>query len=156
MSFFLLRLLCIVINLPYTHVWNTVVTSGLVPIVGTHTWNCRTVGSSLPASLEPLAHRRNVASLSLFYRCYFGICSSEVAQLVPFSFSRRGSVHYSGRLPDFSVIIPICYKDAYVNSFLPRTVRLLNSLPIECFPLTYDLSGFNFRMNGHLLAVGGF
>ena len=30
-------------------------------------WICRTVGPSLVASLEPLAHRRNVASLSLFY-----------------------------------------------------------------------------------------
>ena len=38
--------------------------------------------SSLAASLEPLAHRRNVASLSLFYRHYFGRCSSELAQLV--------------------------------------------------------------------------
>ena len=28
---------------------------------------CRTVGPSLTASLEPLAHRRNVDSLSLFY-----------------------------------------------------------------------------------------
>ena len=27
---------------------------------------CRTVGPSLPASLEPLAHRRSVASLSLY------------------------------------------------------------------------------------------
>ena len=37
-SFFLLRLLYISINLPYAHVWNTVVTSGLVPLVAT--WNC--------------------------------------------------------------------------------------------------------------------
>ena len=29
---------------------------------------CRTVGPSLPASVEPLAHRRNVASSSLFYK----------------------------------------------------------------------------------------
>ena len=29
---------------------------------------CRTVGPSLAASLEPLAHRRNVASLSFFFR----------------------------------------------------------------------------------------
>ena len=35
---------------------------------------CRIVGSSLAASLEPLAHRQNVASLSLFYRYYFGRC----------------------------------------------------------------------------------
>ena len=31
---------------------------------------CRSVGPSLAASLEPLAHCRNVASLSLFYRYY--------------------------------------------------------------------------------------
>ena len=37
---------------------------------------CRTVGPSLAASLEPLAHHQNVASLSLFYRYYFGRCSS--------------------------------------------------------------------------------
>ena len=48
---------------------------------------CRTVGPSLAASLEPLAHRRNVASLSLFYRYYFGRCSSELAQLVPLPYS---------------------------------------------------------------------
>ena len=29
---------------------------------------CGTVGPSLKASLEPLAHRRNVASLGFFYR----------------------------------------------------------------------------------------
>ena len=48
---------------------------------------CRTVGPSLAASLEPLAHRQNVASLSLFYRYYLGRCSSKLAQLVPLPFS---------------------------------------------------------------------
>ena len=43
----------------------------------------RTVCPSLTASLEPFAHHENVASLSLFYRYYFGRCSSELAQLVP-------------------------------------------------------------------------
>ena len=37
-SFYLLRLLCISINLPYCYAWNTVVMSGLVPLVAT--WNC--------------------------------------------------------------------------------------------------------------------
>ena len=79
----------------------------------------RTVGPSLAASLEPLAHRRNVASLSLFYRYYFGRCSSELAQLVPLPFSPGRSTHYSDRLHDFLVTIPRCYKDVYVNiSFL--------------------------------------
>ena len=48
---------------------------------------CRTVGSSLAAFLEALAHRQNVASLSLFYRCYIGRCSLELAQLVQLPFS---------------------------------------------------------------------
>ena len=59
---------------------------------------CRIVGPSLAGSLEPLAHRRNVASLSLFYRYYFGRCSSELAQLVPLSFFRGRSTLYSDRL----------------------------------------------------------
>ena len=81
---------------------------------------CRTVGPSLAASLEPLAHRRNVASLSLFYRYFFDRYSLELAQLVPLPFSRRRSTRYSDRLYDFSVSIPRCYKDVYVNSFFPR------------------------------------
>ena len=48
---------------------------------------CRTFGPSLAASLEPLAHLQNVVSLSLFYRYYFGRCSSELAQLVPLPYS---------------------------------------------------------------------
>ena len=43
---------------------------------------CRTVGPSLAASLEPLAHRPNVASLSLFFWYYLGRCSSELTELV--------------------------------------------------------------------------
>ena len=103
---------------------------------------CRTVDPSLAASPEPLAYCGNVASLSLFYRYYFGRCSSELAQLVPLPFSRGRSTRYSDRLHYFSVIIPGCYKDVYVNSFFPCTARAWNSLPLECFPLTYDLSGF--------------
>ena len=116
------------------------------------------VGPSLVASLEPLAHRRNVGSLSLFYRHYFGRCSSELAQLVPLPYSRGSFTHYSDRLHDFSVTIPRCYKDVdvNVNSFFPRTARLWNSLPIECFPLIYDLNGFKSRINKHLLTVGSF
>ena len=117
---------------------------------------CRTVGPSLAASLEPLAHRRNVASLSLFYRYYFGRCSSELAQLVPLPFSRGRCTRYSDRLHDFSITISRCYKDVYVNSFFPHTARLWNSLPRECFPLTCDLSGFKCRINRHLLTIDSF
>ena len=108
----------VALNLPYSHVWNTVVMSRLVPLVGTwyfldmlqkQIW--RTIGPLLAASLEPLAHRQNVTSLSLFYRYYFGRCSSELAQLVLLPFSRGRSTRYFDRLHDFSVTILRCYKD---------------------------------------------
>ena len=47
----------------------------------------RIVSPSIATSLEPLAYRRNVASLGFFYRYYFGRCSFELAQLVPRPFS---------------------------------------------------------------------
>ena len=79
---------------------------------------CRIIDPSLAAYLEPLAHRRNVACLSLFYRYYFGRCSSELAQLVPLPFSRGRSSRYSDRLYDFSVTIPRCYKDVLCQQFV--------------------------------------
>ena len=119
-------------------------------------WICRTISPSLATSLEPLAHHRNAASLSLFYRYYFGRCSSELAQLVPLPFFQGRHTHYSDRLHDFSVSIPRCYKDVYVNSFFPCTARLWNSLPVKCFSLTYDLNEFESRIDRHLLTVGSF
>ena len=71
---------------------------------------CKTVGPSLTASLEPLAHCWNVTSLSLFCRYYFGRCSSELTQLIPLPFYWGRSTRYSDRLHDFCVTIPRCYR----------------------------------------------
>ena len=68
--------------------------------------------------------------------------------------STGSTTRYSDRLHDFSAAIPRCYSDVYVNSFFPHTARFWNSLPLEFFLLTYDLSGFKSRINRHLLTVG--
>ena len=65
--------------------------------------------------------------------------------LVPLPYSRGRSTRYSDRL-----------HDVYINSVFPCTARLWNSLPIECFPFTYDLNDFKSRINRYLLAVGSF
>ena len=113
---------------------------------------CRTVGPPLAAFLEPLVHRRNVASLNLFCRYYFGRCSSELAQLVPLPFSRGRSTRYSDRFMIF--LSPFLY----VTRMSMPTVSFLAQLDsgIECFPLTYNLYGFKSRINRHLLTVGSF
>ena len=66
------------------------------------------------------------------------------------------TTRYSDRLHDFSVTILRCYKDVYINRFSPRTATLCNSLPTECFSLTYDLNDFKSRINRHLLTVDSF
>ena len=74
------------------HVWAGAPSCYLELLDKLQKWICRTVGPSLADSLEPLAHRRNVASVSLFYRYYFVRCSSELAELVPLPYSRGRSL----------------------------------------------------------------
>ena len=87
------------------HVWANALSCYLELLDKLQKQICRIAGPSPAASLEPLAHRTNVASLILFYRCYFGRCSSELAQLVPIPFSCERSTCYSDRLHDFPVTI---------------------------------------------------
>ena len=104
--------------------WNTIVMSGLLLLAATLKWYIsseRFAGSWHVASLEPMVHCQNVSSLSLFYKCFFGRCSSELAQLVPLRYSQGGSTHYSDIFHDVSVTIPRFYKDICVSSFFPCT-----------------------------------
>ena len=61
------------------HIWAGALTCYLELLDKLQNQICRAVGPSLAASLEPLAYCRNVASLSFFYRYYFGKCSSELS-----------------------------------------------------------------------------
>ena len=106
------------------HLWASAPSCYLELLDKLQKWICRAVGPSVASSLEPLAHRRNVTSLSLFYRYYFGRCSSELAELVRLPYSQGRSTRYSDILHDLSVTIPRCYKDVYVNNFFSRTARL--------------------------------
>ena len=112
-------------------------------------WSVRTASPSLATSFESLAHHLN-AVFSCFYRFYFGGCLSELAELVPLTFSWGRPTCYSGRLDHFSITMPRCYKVIYITSFLFCTATLWNTLPLECFPLTYDLNDFKSRINRHL------
>ena len=94
--------------------------------------------------------------LSLFYRYYIGRYSSELVELVPLPYSQGRCTQYSDRLHDSSVTIPRCYKEVYVNSFFARSAKLWILLPIECYPWTYDVSGFKYRIDSHLLTVASF
>ena len=60
-------------------------------------------------------------------------------------------------LPLLNVIISsylLVLSQIFSRNFFPRTAGPWNSLPIECFPLTYNLNGFKSRINKHLLPAG--
>ena len=78
---------------------------------------CKTVGHSIAASFEALAHCQSLASISLFYRYYFGRFLSELGELIPFSHSCARSLHYSNSLLGFSASISKCSKDVPCQEF---------------------------------------
>ena len=71
----------------YCHVWAGAPSCFVELLYNLQKQRYRTVGPSLAASLEPLVHHQNVVRSSLFYRYYFGRCTSALAQLVPLPFS---------------------------------------------------------------------
>ena len=113
---------------------------------------CRTFGLSLITSLEPLTHRRNVTSLSLFYSYYFGRCSSELDSTGSLSFFL---------VVGLLVILIDCM--IFLSPFLDvarisvSTVSFLAQLGpgILCLSNVF-LNVFKSRINRHLLTVGSF
>ena len=108
------------------------------------------VGPDLCTNLHPLSHRRNVASLSLFYKYFYGQCSSDLHQLTPSLKSFSRNTRLSTNSHHLTVQLPTCHKNFYSSSFFPRTSRLWNSLPRSCFPCEYDLQAFKCNVNRHL------
>ena len=106
--------------------------------------------SSLTSSLQSLGLRRNVACLSLFYRYYHGKCSTELANIVPrpLTFSRSTRLQSSSHC--YQVTIPRCRTSYYASSFFPRISGLWNSLPLSCFPPSYNLQSFKKSIFVHL------
>ena len=108
------------------------------------------VGKQLADELQPLSQRRDVASLSLFYRYYFGRCSSEISECVPkpqvFSRSTRRATPSTC----YRVEVERCRTQSRSNSFFPRTSHLWNKLPMSCFPEQYNIGSFKRRVNRFL------
>ena len=95
--------------------------------------------------------RRNVASLSLFYKYLHGHCSDDLKLLTPDIKTFNRVTRYSTKAHSMTVQVPSCNKHFYTTSFFPRTSRLWNSLPSSCFPTGYDLQRFKSNINRHLL-----
>ena len=97
---------------------------------------------ALTSSLDPLSLRRKVASLSLFYRYYFGRCSAELRDRMPDPLPRPCYTRQAVTSHRYSVKLCNTRIGRYSDCFLPSTSRLWNSLPEAVFPEAYNLSIF--------------
>ena len=106
--------------------------------------------ASVTSSLDSLSLRRKVASLSLFYRYYFGHCSEELAGCVPPPLARPRNTRRATFAHRFSVEMCNPRVDRYSDCFFYSTSLLWNSLPDSVFPTTYNLSLFKRQIYRHL------
>ena len=105
------------------------------------------MGQQLANKLLPLSVRRDVASLSLFCRYYFGKCSSALGENVPKSKVFSRNTRRANPLTCYHVNIERTRTQARSQSFLVRTGHLWNQLPSSCFPGQYNLDSFKRRVN---------
>ena len=108
------------------------------------------IGEELFNTLQPLSHRRDVASLSLFYRYFHGRCSEELHSLVPALRSFPVRTRFAVTAHPYHVDVPSSRTMFHANSFFPRTAAIWNSLPLYCFPENYNLGLFKSKVNKYL------
>ena len=84
---------------------------------------------------DSLSHRRNVASLSIFYRYFHADFFSELANCMPPLLPRPRCLRLSTSSHLYSVHLPNARVNQYLHSFIPYTGKLWNSLPLSIFHL---------------------
>ena len=85
-------------------------------------------------SLLPLKFRRNVASLSIFYRYFHADCSSELANCMPPPLPRPRCTRLSTHAHPYTVQTPYARVNQHLHSFIPHAGKLWNNLPSSVFP----------------------
>ena len=105
---------------------------------------------SLTSTLDPLSLRRKVASLSLFYRYYFGHCSDELAACIPPPMVRPRSTRQATFAHNYCVELSNARINRFSDGFFPSTSHLWNSLPSAVFPASFNLPSFKRQVYHHL------
>ena len=83
--------------------------------------------------LDSLGHRRNVCSLSIFYRNLHADCSSELANCISPPLSQHRCTRHSTSSHPFSVHLHNARVHQYLHFFIPYTGKLWTSLPLSVF-----------------------
>ena len=128
-----------------SHVWGNSPCTRLLDRVESKA--VRLIGSPhITSKLEPLSLRRQVASLSLFYKYYFGNCSRELSGCVPPPLPRPRNTRQAVSCHQYCVKIDNSRIARYDVCFFPSTSKIWNSLPANVFPPQYNISSFKRRV----------
>ena len=109
--------------------------------------------STLTDSLPSLSLRRDVASLSLYYRYYFGRCSVELQSCIPPPLNRPRATRQASQAHQYAVALSQSRIERFSKSFIPSTSVLWNDLSSEVFPEIYDLTKFKYYLNKHFRSI---
>ena len=100
------------------------------------------------SSITSLGYRRNLNCVVLFYKYYFGQCSSGLSELIPPSQVFARNTRLSGRNHAYTVASMYhCTTHYRENSFFIRTARLWNKLPADISSTSFNISLFKASVN---------
>ena len=104
----------------------------------------------LTSSLDSLSLRRRVASLTIFYRLYFGQCSHELRSIIPPPLPRPRSTRQAASSHNYCVKLSNERISRHSESFIPFISRVWNSLPQSVFPDSYNVTLFKRQVCQYL------
>ena len=132
-----------------SHIWGSSPYTSLLDRIESKA--IRLIGDpSLTSTLDPLSLRRKVASLSLFYRYYFGHCSDELATCIPPPMARPRSTRQATFAHNYCVELSNARINRFSDGFFPSTSHLWNSPPSSVFPASFNLPSFKRQVYHHL------
>jgi hypothetical protein len=99
--------------------------------------------------IDTLEHRRIVGAVTLFYRYYYGECSSELLDLIPPLHSSILVSRLSAQAHPYVVASEFCRTVKFRGTFFSVAIRLWNRLPAHVFPPIYDPQLFKKNIHVH-------
>ena len=130
--------------------WNIALTSGVLLDRVESKAICLTSDPSLTSTLDPLSLRCKVASLSLFYRYYFGHCSDELTACIPPLMARPRPTRQATFAHNYCVELSNARINRFSDGFFPSTSHLWNSLPSSVFLSSFNLPSFKRQVYQNL------
>ena len=101
--------------------------------------------------IDSLDHRRKVGAVTLFYRYFYGQCSSELLGIVPPLHNSVFVTRYSAQAHPYVVASRFCRTVKYGETFFSTSIKMWNRLPAHVFPSQYNPQIFKKNVHLHFL-----